>query len=249
VPPEKGPIITGPVGGVYPPAAAPSEVGSRERRSGLWGAPTTVTGMSRDDRRFDNMPYPPAPALAPSTAGLDRADSRRKLIRRSLLHEEDIRRVPGAVPSEDGTMFYLEDELESGGGSGARRTKPDGLTIQVPTADGVRTFAAPAVPDSPEAAARRGRFSWVTPQDGQSVRSSMVSEPPRFRGVNSWVSNVAARTAKKAHIGGGVRESIATTAVPETPVEFRHHPGAEVRYGGGTRVDSSVLDYRLESRS
>jgi hypothetical protein len=164
------------------------------------------------------------------------------------LHDEDIRRVPGAVPSEDGTMFYLEGELEGGISPAVRKTKPEGLAIQVPPpAGGVQTFAAPAVPDSPEAAARRGRFSWVTPQDGQSVRSSMVSEPPRFRGVNSWVSNVAARTARRAHIGGGARESIATTAVPETPAEFRHHPGAEVRYGGGSRVDSSVLDYRLEN--
>ncbi|KAA8900176.1 hypothetical protein FN846DRAFT_909373 [Sphaerosporella brunnea] len=246
---EKAPIITGPVGGpmvaTYPDSESPM---SERRRSGLFGASTTVYGSGSLGETF-TLPYPPAPALAPSTAGLERAESRRKLIRRSLLHKEDIRRVSGVAPSA-GTSFYLEEEPTR-----PRKTKRESLSLRIQVPGGSSSpqrFAAPLAPESPEAANMRSRFSWITPPEAHSVRSSMASEPARFRGINSWVSNVAVRTAKKAHIGSGSPESVVesdgTSAVPETPVEFRQHPGAEIKFGG-PRIGSRVLDMRLDARS
>lgn len=60
----------------------------------------------------------------------------------------------------------------------------------------------------------------------------MVSEPPRFRTINSWVSNQA------NHATTGRAPS-----VPPTPSAFKAHPGAEVQFlARHNRLESRDLD-------
>lgn len=95
------------------------------------------------------------------------------------------------------------------------------LSVTIPAA----VVFARAGGDSPDADARANKYSWVTPASADGDR-------PRFRTVNSWVSMQAAVTAA----GGGAVQ------MPETPAEFKVHPGSAVAYGEGGRVESRVLD-------
>ncbi|KAH0602691.1 uncharacterized protein H6S33_008341 [Morchella sextelata] len=95
------------------------------------------------------------------------------------------------------------------------------------------SFGPPPEPPVPQVS----RFSWTT------KRSSVDSEEPKFRTVNSWVSNQASRD--------GVKEKLAQMGlkgeVPATPVEFRFHPGAPVQFGvGHGRMESADLDRQLQ---
>lgn len=97
------------------------------------------------------------------------------------------------------------------------------------------SFGPPPEPPVPQVS----RFSWTT------RRSSVDSEEPKFRSVNSWVSNQAGRD--------GVKEKLAQMGlkgeVPATPVEFRFHPGAPVQFGvGHGRMESADLDRQLNMR-
>lgn len=84
-------------------------------------------------------------------------------------------------------------------------------------------------PESPDAAAARKKYSWVTPVSGKSARTSIESQPVRFRTVDSWVSLQALRagTVGKAEV---------------TPVECRANPGSAVAYSEEGRVEGRVLD-------
>lgn len=236
------PIITGPTDGWQ---SVGSDAPASLYHIPLFGAPTTESGTTEDG--IFAMPYPPAPALAPSTAQMGRQGSLRRLVRRSLLDESDRQRI--ASPTSDGHThtFYLENELAAGTTAArksipTRKTKRESLSLNIAPAAATAFPPAPAIPDSPEAAREISRFSWITA--AKSVRSSvsMESQPVKHRTVNSWVSQQANRTMLK---------NDATTAqVPPTPVEFRAHPGAEVVFGsGGRRIESRVLDMRLDARS
>ncbi|KAH8144921.1 uncharacterized protein LAJ45_11042 [Morchella importuna] len=101
-----------------------------------------------------------------------------------------------------------------------------------------KMYASFGPPPEPPVA-QVSRFSWTT------RRSSVDSEEPKFRSVNSWVSNQAGRD--------GVKEKLAQMGlkapgeVPATPVEFRFHPGAPVQFGvGHGRMESADLDRQLQ---
>lgn len=84
-------------------------------------------------------------------------------------------------------------------------------------------------------------------------RVSMAESEQRFRGVNSWVSNQRGRLeGSRYHSGGGTNGMEGAVGVvrqsqgnlpPQTPTEFRQHPGRKVSYGAsGQRIVSEELD-------
>jgi len=172
---------------------------------------------------------------------MGRQESLRRLVRRPHLAESDRQRI--STPASDCLTFYLENEVTAGAvgrkSIATRKTKRESLSLTIASTKAVVFPPAPAIPDSPEAAREKSRFSWTTA--AKSVRSSVSveSHPVKHRTVNSWVSYQANRATKE-------RE----TSTPPTPVEFRAHPGVEVTFGrGGRRIESRVLDLRFDARS
>ncbi|KAF7862722.1 hypothetical protein EAF04_007595 [Stromatinia cepivora] len=111
------------------------------------------------------------------------------------------------------------------------------------------------------------RFSWTTasqgaPQNRDTIYTTTSEESaPRFRTVRSWVAQQTGRVERKQ------QSNMEIPAMPEIPISythrsqvpdplfaeahrrkasenpaFRHHPGDEIEFGGGSRVPSSILD-------
>jgi len=209
-------------------------------------------GHSRDPS-VDTL-EPPPPALAPSNTSLRRhVSERRQLVRESVLDEKHRQRV---LAPENSTFFLDEDEGPAEQPK-KRKGSADELKIIIPPAAqehrGTFYFPPPPIPDSPEAAQNQSRFSWTsTNPDGKSIRSSMESEPARYRTVSSWVSHQAThaeRTERKSDQLSVDTNRIVehpTVSSPPTPAAFRHHPGAPVNFiTTHTRLESKDLDRQL----
>jgi len=216
----------------------------RSQRRSLFGTTTTITGGG--EHTTYNMPHPPPPALAPSTIGGIDMQARRQRVRHTL----EAQREPGTARSQ---TFFIDDETDNNNNNNnnnspaPRKTKRENLSLTIDVF-GNATFVTPAVPDSPEAAKASSRYSWVTPpQDAQSLPRSSLESAPRFRTVNSWVSQQADRAARSGGNGFGRRGSGTT---PPTPVEFRQHPGSPAEFlSDSPRIESRVLDLRIQARS
>lgn len=217
----------------------------------------SVSSLVCDDSERPNSNYnyrnyhnisAPKPALAPSNLDLSRNPSRSHLIRHDLLSSKS---------KQNNHNFFLDasDNGADRGISNPHERRVDLNKAPNPPAKSVDQYSQyvpPPIPDSPSR-----RYSWMSGKSGKTNRTSMESEPPKFRGVNSWVGDQAVRIEEKemrkpnrTTADAGVKRGDAdqmtlasATSVPPTPAEFKHHPGQMVEFlAKEKRVDSRVLD-------
>lgn len=200
---------------------------------------------------------PPMCALAPSDNTLKRANSeRRNLVRNSILDEKHRRRVPN--PAEE--SFFMDTDAESPATPVAHDLHPSTFLQRYNTAESLQEtheFSAPSRPDSPSAS--KSHFSWATKSavsdNDHSMRSSLQSEPVRFRTVNSWVSYQASRhrDGKPLTVDTSAavapKRSTVVASTPATPAVFRYHPGELVSFqqNNHRRMESADIDRQIMS--
>jgi len=241
-------------GGYYGDYKRPGSFMSENRSGMLFGSSHDLSREQIVDRLT-----PPPPALAPSNTSLRRQVSeRRQLVRESMLDEKHKQRLPISQ------TFFLEDDdtlTEKQTEPKRRKSSAGNLTIQIPQPSseehGTFYFPPPPIPDSPEAAHGQSRFSWTsTNNDNKSKRSSVESEPARYRTVDSWVSHQVSRTLRDDHSDERatktsqsqqpIPDPLPTGSVPSTPAAFRHHPGAPVSFiARHKRLESADIDRQL----
>ncbi|RPA78760.1 hypothetical protein BJ508DRAFT_328934 [Ascobolus immersus RN42] len=173
------------------------------------GAPTVTNSM--------HLAYPGAiPPIADDDNQTERRYSRQNLVRASLL-----RRMPIAPSSDYSSTatpppVYSSPPLATMPEKAAMAERYSGQT-EVYVADGINYGERTPSPTSPQQ-----RTNSSGPRTGPSYNSrfsatttrtsiTQTSEAPKFRGVNSWVSNQASRL-----VGGTVMP------LPPTPVAVRH---------------------------
>ena len=108
------------------------------------------------------------------------------------------------------------------------------------------------------------KFSWATSARGPQgdrdtvyTTSSIDSQPPRFRTINSWVAQQTGRLQKQnlnkdevpsmpeipkpLRVAVGVDHQRKSSEDPA----FRHHPGDEIELGRASRIPSTILDKKF----
>ncbi|KAI5788673.1 hypothetical protein FPQ18DRAFT_49705 [Pyronema domesticum] len=226
----------------------------KSRTRSLFGAATTTTG----EVPAYEAPYPPPPALAPSTIGALDMEERRDLVRHTLLGEQR-KPIARVIGGNGKTFLYdasknsppvlpplaavssLNSRSSTSPPPATRKTKRESLSLALDPFGNAKFISTNDRPDSPELAKEAERYSWITPQERAStVRASMESAP-RFRTVNSWVSQQANRAARQTEVG------TMPPPPPDTPVEFRAHPGEVAGFvSEARRIESRVLDARMQ---
>ncbi|KAI5811020.1 hypothetical protein DFH27DRAFT_5284 [Peziza echinospora] len=130
-------------------------------------------------------------------------------------------------------------------------------------------YPLPLIPPTP-AIPVDSHFSWSTnpslpdttpAQTARSLAHASISTEgePRFRGVHSWVNNQSKRLERQERLQERIRESGnggsprliksprgSGLSLPDTPAEFRQHPGRPVDFGGKhERLMSADLDLEM----
>ena len=152
-------------------------------------------------------------------------------------------RFPITTPSTTSTPSSTSTSPTLGDGFFHALSQPK-FPLQAPQPIAVvPTFLIPDTPVEP----KDSHFSWSTAKTRQAppTPASMVStadSEPKFREVNSWVSNQRGRLEGQ----NGVARQSQTSLPPQTPKESGVHPGREVSYGnGGERIMSQELDMAI----
>lgn len=220
--------------------------------------------------RTTSVMFPPR---APAALAIDDNATERRYSRQNLVRGDLLRRQMEA--DSEFSEYETPPPIYSGFQAVADEKAPpvSRAATEVYVADGFRGDTAQAIRDSQTS---NSTVPPVVPPTPSTVanRRSLESEAPRFRGVNSWVSNVAHRMedgkafaavlpegsvvdqpiggSKNGRFSGAAgrfprsRDSTSrNSSVPATPVVFRVHPGARLDTGAHHRVMSEDLDRQL----
>ncbi|TGZ80562.1 hypothetical protein EX30DRAFT_54517 [Ascodesmis nigricans] len=189
-----GPMVTGDYSNTKATKTLTATKSVRTKRSSMSELRSSLTedhDPSYNYRTYNNIASP-ASALAPSNLDLSGHPSRRHLIREDLLTQKS---------QQNSHSFFVDDKASIGRDSGysgsSKSTTNDRrqYTKPLPTPpkpakimESPMHCSPPPIPESPER-----RYSWMSGKTRKTNRTSMESEPPKFRGVDSWVGDQAGR--------------------------------------------------------